>query len=57
MQPARSLVMAPLSTVWTHTFSRVCANLWAAGQGEAPASRAGPEPALDRLRPPPSPLT
>lgn len=42
MQPARSLVMAPLSTVWTHTFSRVCANLRAPGQSEAPASRAGP---------------
>lgn len=31
MQPARSLVMAPLSTVSTHTFSSVCANL----QGDA----------------------
>lgn len=40
MQPARSLVMAPLSTVWTHTFSRVCANLQAVGQSEAPAYRA-----------------
>lgn len=35
MQPARSLVIAPLSTVCTHTFSRVCANLQEMRQSEA----------------------
>lgn len=35
MQPARSLVIAPLSTVCTHTFSRVCANLQGMRQSEA----------------------
>lgn len=45
MQPARSLVMAPLSTVWTHTFSRVCANLRGTDQSEAPAVQSqGPDP-------------
>lgn len=35
MQPARSLVIAPLSTVSTHTFSSVCANLQEMRQSEA----------------------
>ena len=52
MQPARSLVMAPLSTVSTHTFSRVWANLQGTGQSETPAVQSqGPEPAQNQLRP------
>lgn len=41
MQPARSLVMAPLSTVSTHTFSRVWANLQETGQSENSPHRVG----------------
>lgn len=47
MQPARSLVMAPLSTVSTHTFSSVWANLWGMGQNETPSVQGqDPEPVL-----------
>lgn len=55
MQPARSLVIAPLSTVCTHTFSRVCANLQGIQQGEALACLvelwAAPAQALPRSSP------
>lgn len=55
MQPARSLVIAPLSTVCTHTFSRVCANLQGMRQGEALACWAelwaAPAQALPRSSP------
>lgn len=52
MHPARSLVMAPLSTVWTHTFSRVWENLQGTGQSEAAAVQSqGPGPALGQLGP------